>query len=122
MLLSPSPALQLHAQNALASIHPPSPELPAHAQLLALIYAVRWEVGITSSEFLSSLLEGERWLVWAAGNVRRVLRLHRWTRADLVRTYQGGRTSICTSACPCCLSECSKACTAEGGSMVPIRS
>jgi trafficking protein particle complex subunit 8 len=73
MLLSPSPAIQAHAQNALASIYPPSPELPAHAQLRGLIYAVRWETGIASSEFLGSILEGERWLVWAAGNVRYIL-------------------------------------------------
>ena len=72
MLLSPSAAIPLHAQNALASIHPLSPELPAHAQLRGLIYAVRWEIGIPSSEFLSNILEGERWLVWAAGNVRDV--------------------------------------------------
>ena len=72
MIMSPSPAISLHAHNALESIHPPSPELPAHAQLRGLIYAVRWEMGIASSDFLSSVLEGERWLVWAAGNVRSV--------------------------------------------------
>ena len=70
MLLSPSPAIQLHAQNALASIHPSSLEPPAHAQLRGLTFAVRWEAGIASVDFLSSILEGERWLVWAAGNVR----------------------------------------------------
>lgn len=75
MLLSSSPAIQVHAQNALANIYPPSPELSAHAQLRGLIYAVRWETGIASSEFLSSILEGERWLVWAAGNVRIILHL-----------------------------------------------
>jgi trafficking protein particle complex subunit 8 len=72
MLLTSSPAIPLHVNNALASIHPPSPELPAHAQLRALIYAVRWEISIASSEFLSSVLEGEHWLVWAAANVRLV--------------------------------------------------
>lgn len=70
MLLSPSPVVPLHVQNALTSIHPPSPELPAQAQLRALVYAVRWEMGIASSDFSNNVLEGERWLVWAAGNVR----------------------------------------------------
>lgn len=69
ILLAPSPALQLHAQNALTSMHPTPGELPAQAQLRGLIYAVRWEAGIPSSTLLSYALEGERWLVWAAGNV-----------------------------------------------------
>ncbi|KZP10535.1 hypothetical protein FIBSPDRAFT_1051266 [Athelia psychrophila] len=68
ILLSSSPALQLHAQNALSSLHSSSGELPAQAQLRGLIYAVRWEAGISSSTFLNDALEGERWLVWAAGN------------------------------------------------------
>ncbi|KAJ7293446.1 ER-golgi trafficking TRAPP I complex 85 kDa subunit-domain-containing protein [Mycena rebaudengoi] len=46
----------------------PSPNIPLHVAMRALTYAVRWEIGIGNSDFLSSTLEGERWLVWAAGN------------------------------------------------------
>jgi hypothetical protein len=70
LLITPSPAVPLHAFHALNTIHPSSMELPSHAQLRALLYAVRWESTIPSSDFLSSVLEGERWLVLAAGNVR----------------------------------------------------
>lgn len=70
LLLSPSPTLALHAYNALSAMHLQSSEPPAHAQLRALTYAVRWENGIESTDFLGSIIEGERWLVWAAGNVR----------------------------------------------------
>lgn len=68
LLLSPSPTLALHAYNALSAMHLQSSEPPAHAQLRALTYAVRWENGIESTDFLGSIIEGERWLVWAAGN------------------------------------------------------
>ncbi|KAG0696032.1 ER-golgi trafficking TRAPP I complex 85 kDa subunit-domain-containing protein [Suillus ampliporus] len=68
LLLAPSPAVQLHVSHALNIIHPQSAELPSHAQLRALLYAMRWESTLTISDFLSNTLEGERWLVWAAGN------------------------------------------------------
>jgi hypothetical protein len=69
MLLSPSPTVPLHAQSALTTIHPNMADLPPLAQIRALMYAVRWEAGIATQDFLSSTLEGERWLVWAASNV-----------------------------------------------------
>jgi hypothetical protein len=70
MLLSPSPAVPLHAQAALTTIHPNMTDLSPLAQIRALLYAVRWEAGISTEDFLSDTLEGERWLVWAASNVR----------------------------------------------------
>ncbi|KAF5317627.1 hypothetical protein D9611_015053 [Ephemerocybe angulata] len=69
LMSAPSPALQLHASNALLSLHPSAVELPPHAQIRALLYAARWEVGIDPRDFVSNALEGERWFVWAAGNV-----------------------------------------------------
>ena len=45
-------------------------DLPPHAQIRALLYAVRWETGIATSDLLLNEVEGERWLVWAASNVR----------------------------------------------------
>ncbi|KAH7885908.1 ER-golgi trafficking TRAPP I complex 85 kDa subunit-domain-containing protein, partial [Phlebopus sp. FC_14] len=68
LLLSPSPTLTLHVSNALSSLHPHAPEFPPQAQLQALTYAVRWETSISTNDFLGDALEGERWLVLAAGN------------------------------------------------------
>ncbi|KAF8640579.1 hypothetical protein AX17_000241 [Amanita inopinata Kibby_2008] len=68
ILLTPSPAISSYVSNALSSIHPSSSELPPKAQLRALVYAVRWAAGIPSSDFLGDILDGERWLVWAAGD------------------------------------------------------
>ncbi|KAG1716011.1 hypothetical protein ID866_1176 [Astraeus odoratus] len=68
MLLSASPAITSHVTQALSSIHPSASELPPQAQLQALRYSVRWETSIVPSDFISDVLEGERWLVWAAGN------------------------------------------------------
>ena len=70
LLVSPSPALGLHASNAIAALQIIASERPALAQLRALTYAVRWEIGTDPRDFLSSTLEGERWLVQAAGAVR----------------------------------------------------
>ncbi|KIJ68594.1 hypothetical protein HYDPIDRAFT_125323 [Hydnomerulius pinastri MD-312] len=68
LLLSPSPASVLHVSHALSTIYPSASELPPQAQLQALMYAVRWEAGVSTNDFLGDVLEGERWLVWAAGN------------------------------------------------------
>ncbi|KAA1467917.1 hypothetical protein DENSPDRAFT_856966 [Dentipellis sp. KUC8613] len=67
-LLSPSPALQLHAMNALSALRSSNMDLTALAQLRAVLYAVRWENSISPLDFLSNVLEGDRWLVWAASS------------------------------------------------------
>ncbi|KAF9650034.1 hypothetical protein BDM02DRAFT_3185724 [Thelephora ganbajun] len=65
LLLTASPAVGLHAKHAIGSI---STSYPASMLVTALVYTVRWDVGITKQDFLSRELEGERWLVWAAGS------------------------------------------------------
>ena len=70
LLVAPSPALSLHASNSINALHAISAELPAWAQLRALVYAVRWDIGIDPRELTGSILEGDRWLVQAAGAVR----------------------------------------------------
>ena len=69
LLTAPSPALALHAANAIAALQTIAAEKPALAQIRALTYAVRWETGIDMRDFLGDVLEGERWLVQAAGAV-----------------------------------------------------
>ncbi|KAG5652297.1 hypothetical protein H0H81_005519 [Sphagnurus paluster] len=68
LLLAPSPTLPLYASNALSGMQLIIPDPHPQEQLTALRYAVRWEAGISTSDFISHPLEGERWLVWAAGN------------------------------------------------------
>lgn len=78
LLLAPSPALALHAAHAISVLRSPSNphfQSPGHAQLRALSYAVRWVVGIDRRDFMGQVLEGERWLVQAAGGVRPLLNL-----------------------------------------------
>ncbi|KAI0307705.1 ER-golgi trafficking TRAPP I complex 85 kDa subunit-domain-containing protein [Multifurca ochricompacta] len=65
LLLSPSPASTLCVTQALSAITSSGAEASAWAQLCALTYAIRWEVSI---DFLTSPLEGDRWLVWAASS------------------------------------------------------
>lgn len=69
LLLAPSPSLPLYAQSALPTLESSNTELSACAQLQSLRYAVRWELGIPREDFSGQVLEGERWLVLAAGNV-----------------------------------------------------
>jgi hypothetical protein len=67
LLLSPSSAVTTHVMDSLSTITSLDAEASALAQLRAVIYAVRWE---TSADFLTSPVEGDRWLVWAAFSVR----------------------------------------------------
>ena len=67
LLLSPSSAVTTHVMDAISTTTSPDAEVSALAQLRAVTYAVRWE---SSANFLTSPLEGDRWLVWAALSVR----------------------------------------------------
>ncbi|KAF8525181.1 ER-golgi trafficking TRAPP I complex 85 kDa subunit-domain-containing protein [Hysterangium stoloniferum] len=62
LLLAPSPAVGAHANYALSTLQTSA---GPSSQLRALAYAVRWGTGVQSLEDL----EGDRWLVAAAGSV-----------------------------------------------------
>jgi hypothetical protein len=69
ILLAPSISTPLLVSGSLSSLYPSASDPPAYAQLRAMLYAIRWEIGISPQDFLGDILEGEQWLVWAAGNV-----------------------------------------------------
>jgi trafficking protein particle complex subunit 8 len=68
-LLSPTSATSLYVQHALSTIVSPGAEITPAVSLAALSFAVRWETGINARDFLSNILEGDRWLVWATSSV-----------------------------------------------------
>ena len=70
LLLAPGPAIALLASNAIQAVHTQFAHSPALAQFRALAIAVRWDISIDSKDFLGNVLEGDRWLVQAAGTVR----------------------------------------------------
>ena len=72
LLLAPTTAIKHFAQAALMSINPNMLDSSPYEQVCALLYAVRWETSIATRDFLNDDVEGERWLVWAASNVRTV--------------------------------------------------
>lgn len=55
--------------NAVSGLFSGNAEPPASVQVRCLAYAVRWSLGISLNDFLSEVMEGDRWLTWAAGNV-----------------------------------------------------
>ena len=105
----PSPTIPLHASTALTSIHSNSTEVYPHEQVRALLCAVRWEAGISSQDFISDILEGERWLVWAAGNVRGHFLSCTSCLILLLFWIQGRRSAVCSFIGPSCTFECEKA-------------
>lgn len=75
LIIAPGPVLGLHANAALAPLGVSGGAgAGAAAQVRALVYAVRWEVGINN--FHSDRIDGERWLALAAGAVSQ---LATWT-------------------------------------------
>ncbi|KAL7285211.1 hypothetical protein ACG7TL_000304 [Trametes sanguinea] len=97
LLSAPSPALALHADHALSTLRGPQPrqglpfEAPAHAQYRALVYAVRWDSGIDRQDFLSSTLEGERWLVKAASSAEEPPTAILYAHAAFLSEIKGAR-------------------------------
>jgi len=71
LLLSPSPQFITYALQALTPVMDPGVggvEPSATALLNAVTSAMRWEAGIAYPDLLA--VGAERWLVWAASNVR----------------------------------------------------
>jgi len=95
ILLSPSPTIPTYVLSALSDIYPSSTEPSPRSQLRALMHAVRWEAGIPTSDFVGDVLGGERWLVWAAGDVCYPMDNCRTT----INVVLGGRDSLCFASC-----------------------
>ncbi|KAI1793952.1 ER-golgi trafficking TRAPP I complex 85 kDa subunit-domain-containing protein [Ganoderma leucocontextum] len=97
LLSAPSPALPLHADHAIVTLTGPQPrqttpfEVPALAQYRALVYAARWETGIDRQDFLSPLLEGERWLIKAASSAEEPPTAILYAHAALLSEVKGAR-------------------------------
>ena len=114
ILLSPSTAIPAYVSNALSIIHAQSSELSPKALLRGLIYAARWEGGIPTSEFLGDILGGERWLVWAAGDVKLSI-LCFYTIIDIPT---GRRTPIGSVGRTCCVALCKEKLQTPGSFLV----
>lgn len=78
LIVAPGPAVNQHALAALSALGGGAGVggVGAAAQLRALVYAVRWEVGVSGFHGPGARVEGERWLAWAAGGVSVSFVLH----------------------------------------------
>ena len=77
----------LLAANAIQAIHTQFADSPALAQLRALAVAIRWDISIDSKDFLGNVLDGDRWLVQAAGTVRPLLLFAQPTFCVIIHTF-----------------------------------
>ncbi|KAF9517937.1 hypothetical protein BS47DRAFT_419756 [Hydnum rufescens UP504] len=87
LLLAPSTSLASYAATSLAPLGLSEPGVPASAQLRAMVYAVRWELGIQNF----AEIQGERWLAWAAGLAEEPSSALLLARAASISFHRGAR-------------------------------
>ena len=87
LILAPAPILSVYATTALQALGLNHPEVPALSQLRAILYAVRWEIGIP--QFAN--IDGERWLAMASGNAEEPFSALLLARAASLSNNRGDR-------------------------------
>ncbi|KAF8324689.1 ER-golgi trafficking TRAPP I complex 85 kDa subunit-domain-containing protein [Cantharellus anzutake] len=87
LILAPASSLSVYATAALQLLGLNNEEVSAAPQYRALLYAVRWEIGIP--QFAS--IDGERWLAMAAGNAEEPFSALLLARAASLSSRRGAK-------------------------------
>ncbi|KAF8309874.1 ER-golgi trafficking TRAPP I complex 85 kDa subunit-domain-containing protein, partial [Cantharellus anzutake] len=87
LILAPASSLSVYATAALQLLGLNNEEVSAVSQYRALLYAVRWEIGIP--QFAS--IDGERWLAMAAGNAEEPFSALLLARAASLSSRRGAK-------------------------------